>query len=351
MIIDGSNTYSDISATLPVSRDVNYPTSGVPANNTGATTAAVLAGPPLPLNSLARNTDAISQFYEWDQLAYIQSQLSDIQTAEASLADVYRQLSSLLQNLATSNTSQQANQLQSWYNRFKNGSGLDNELTPYALSEDAPQISYTTDKLNLLVTRPKDETITFYFRDTRSSVSVLLPADATPDELLDKLQQGLSREGISLSINNKAELVFSIAADLSSKLARPVSVSGDGYRIPAGNPVAVRLQQAPGIFDLLMNQLLTLQPANSDAYRNEVDRLRRKLRFSLLQLRRRRQTLFSALNDQPLLAGEELSDAAINDIQLIIMDYLGSDSYRSNAQLLSAQANLSRKNVIALLLG
>jgi len=343
MIIDGQSRISDIGATQSV-------TTAQSKNNTAVQVASpVPAGPPQPFSSAARSSDAISQFHDWAILADVQSNLADVQASEYSLASAYRQFSSLLQQLGRTPPNELANDLQRWYTLFQQNGVLDRQLRPTVLQNNPSEFSYVLEKADLLSTRPKDETITFFFRDTRTSVSITLPGQASPEELLQRLQQGLRGEGIRLSLNAKGQLVFGVEEENRTKLDRPIQISGEGYRIPAGNPLTVKFQLLPGIIEQFLAQLMTLQPTEYSNFLAEIERYRRQMRAMIGQLRRLRQQLMHQMDQHPFSQEEEPDIDQLAELQAAIQQAFAGEGYRAATQLLGAQANLSRRNVMALL--
>ncbi len=342
MIIEGQYPYSEISQTQSVNTTANRPQSAV------AVASPVPAGPPLPQTIDSRSSDTISQFHSWFLLANTQSELSELQASEYSLALLYRQFGNLAQQLGQTPSETLANQLKQWASQLDAQSGLDRQLQPRGMQPNGARVDYILEKADLLSTRPKDETLIFFFRDTRNSLSITLPANASRGELLMRLQQGLLAEDIQVSINAKGQLVLSVNEDDKSKLDRPILLSGDGYRIPAGNPVTVKFQAQPSLLESLIEQLLSLQPAQFSAFAEELERYRRRMRATIGLLKKHRQNLMSELAEQEAEL-EETPIEQLSDIRDQIQSQLQIDGYRATALNLNAQANLSRKNVIALL--
>ena len=342
MIIEGQQNYTELSNIQSVGTSTSRPQSTV------AIPSPIPAGPPLPQTIEARSSDAISQFHDWFVLANTQSELSDLQASEYSLALLYRQFGNITQQLGKTPNDILSNQLRQWANQLDEQSGLDRQLQPRSMQTAGARIDYVLEKADLLSTRPKDETLIFFFRDSRNTLSINLPANAGKAELLMRLQQGLLGENIQVRVNEKGQLVLSVTESDKGKLDRPILMSGDGYRVPAGNPVTVKFQAQPSLLESLVEQLLGLQPAQYNEFAAELNRYRRRMRTTIGLLRKHRQNLMADLEQQEA----ELDDIPLEElpqIQQFIQEQFASEGYRASALNLSAQANLSKKNVISLL--
>lgn len=343
MIIDGQTGLSELGGIQPVS------TTPARTSPTPTVPSPVPIGPPQPLTSATRSSDAISQFHDWTLLANTQSAYSEIQASEYSLASAYQQLGRLQQQIGSTTNEVLLNDLQRWFSNFQKNQVLDQQLTPTILQGKNAEQSYLLEKADLLSVRPKDETITFFFRDTRSSVSVTLPGQSSPAEILQRLQISLRSEGIRLSQNAQGQLLFSVDEENKAKLDRPVQISGEGYRIPAGNPLTIRFVPVPGIIEQLMTQLMSLQPAQYGAWLAELEQYRRNMRAMIGQLKRLKQQLIRQLNEHPFEQIDDPEVEAMRDVQAAVAEALSAESYRAATQVMGAQANLSRRNVVALL--
>lgn len=344
MLIEGKALLNGISTTPPASSQTTQPAPAVTTIS-----RQLLAGPPLPPSIINRNLDGISHFHDWQILGDTQSQLSSAQASELATLQIYRQLGSLQQALGKTSSELLANQLKQWESQLLAQGSLDNQLQPGVLQKNGIQQHYLLEKIDLLVTRPKDEQIAFFFRDTRSTVSTTLPAQAGKAELLLRLQTTLAREGIQVRLNAQNQLEFAIARADRQKLDRPVLLSGDGYRIPAGNPVAIRLQPVDGVLTQLATQLLSLNATQFSTFSQELERLRKRLKFNISTLRKHRQQLLHELEDHPFDFDSAELESELLAAQFAVRDLLQSEHYRTTSNNLAAQANLTRKNVIALL--
>ena len=312
-------------------------------------TRQLLAGPPLPASVINRSLDGISHFHDWQILGDTQSRLSGAQASEFATMQLYRQLTSFSSALGKTSTELLANQLKQWEGQLQAQGSLDNQLQPGVLQKNGIQQHYLLEKIDLLVSRPKDEQIAFFFRDTRTSVSTTLPAQAGKAEVLLRLQTALAREGIQVRLNSTGQLELGISNTDRQKLERPVLLSGEGYRIPAGNPLAIRLQPVDGLLTQLATQLLGLTPQQLPAFGQEIENIRKRLKFNISTLRKHRQQLLSELQSHAFDFEETETEAEFLAAQQAIRELLQSEHYRTTSNNLAAQANLSRKNVIALL--
>lgn len=343
MLIEGKASVGGLSSAT----SANTTPAASPA--VAAVTRQLLAGPPLPASVINRNLDGISHFHDWQVLGDTQSRLSGAQASEFATMQLYRQLASFSSALGKTSTELLANQLKQWEGQLQAQGALDNQLQPGVLQKNGIQQHYLLEKIDLLVSRPKDEQIAFFFRDTRTSVSTTLPAQAGKAELLMRLQTALAREGIQVRLNSTGQLELGISNTDRQKLERPVLLSGEGYRIPAGNPLSIRLQPVDGLLTQLATQLLGLTPLQLPAFGQEIENIRKRLKFNISTLRKNRQQLLSELQSHAFDFEETETEAELLAAQQAIRELLQSEHYRTTSNNLAAQANLSRKNVIALL--
>jgi len=343
MLINGQSTLGHLPAAQPTS-------STLPAAQPATTLPARLAGPPLPITTLNRSNDSISHYHDWYVLGETQSHLSDAQASEFATLQIFRQLGMLTSALGQTGTERLASQLKQWESQLQSQATLDNQLQPGVLQKSGIQQFYTLEKVDLLVQRPKDEQVGFFFRDTRTTVSVTLPANADKAELLIRLQNALAREGIQVRLNSSGQLELGISNDDRQKLERPVLVTGEGYRIPAGNPLAIRLQPLDGLLTQLANQLLGLSASQLPVFSLEIEAIRKRLKFNINRLRQYRKQLLNELESHAFEFDEAENESDLLRTQQAIRELLQSDHYRTTSNNLAAQTNLSRKNVISLLI-
>jgi hypothetical protein len=342
MLINGQSTLGGISATQPTGSTLptTQPASAIPER---------LSGPPLPVTTLNRSNDSISHYHDWYVLGETQSHLSDAQASEFATLQLFRQLGAFTSALGQTSTDRLASQLKQWESQLQSQTSLDNQLQPGVLQKSGIQQFFTLEKVDLLVSRPKDEQVGFFFRDTRTTVSLTLPANASKAELLLRLQTALGREGIQVRLNNAGQLELGINSADRQKLDRPVLLSGEGYRIPAGNPLAIKLQPVEGLLTQLANQLLGLNAAQLSAFSQEIEVVRKRLKFNISRLRKYRKQLLDELEAHAFDFDAADNEPDLQFSQQLIRELLQSDHYRTTSTNLAAQTNLSRKNVIALL--
>lgn len=343
MLIDGQSTLGSISATQPTG-------STPPTAQLASAIPDRLAGPPLPVTTLNRSNDSISHYHDWYMLGETQSRLSEAQASEFTTLQLFRQLGAFTSALGQTGTEQLASQLKQWESQLQSQTTLDNQLQPGVLQKSGIQQFFTLEKVDLLVPRPKDEQVSFFFRDTRSTVSVTLPANAGKAELLLRLQTALAREGIQVRLNNAGQLEFGINHAERQKLDRPVLLSGEGYRVPAGNPLAIRLQPVDGLLTQLANQLLGLTSTQFPSFSLEIEAVRKRLKFNISRLRKYRNQLLGELETHAFDFDGTDNEVDLQFSQQLIRELLQSEHYRTTSNNLAAQTNLSRKNVISLLL-
>lgn len=345
MLVQGSAALGELQSPQSVTTSTN-----TPVRTTTAAPLTELSGPPLPQSSPSRSIDNISHFHDWYLLGETQGKLASAQAGEYSLTQMYQRFGQLLQSLSVSNTNLLSQKLAQWETERLADGVLDSQLEPVALQKNGAQQSYILEKVDLLAARAKDELVTFFFRDNRSTLSINLPANAGKSQLFNQLQNAFSRQGIQLKLNPSGQLELSIPESEKQRLERPVFLTGEGYRIPAGNPLAMKLMPTTALLTQLSQQLLTFTPDQITVLSTQLEAVRRQMRQRMERLRKYRKQLLSSLNDHEFDLNESESAENILAVQQNIQQLLANDNFRMTTTNMAAQTNLSRRTVIALLL-
>lgn len=344
MLIENASSLGELQSTQ------SAPTFQNPVSNQPVpVTLNELAGPPLPESS-GRTLDNISQFHAWYMLGELQSNLSSAQSGEYSLTMMYQKFTQLLQALNSSNTNSLAQRVTQWETQRLAEGALDAELKPVILEKDGAQQSFILDKVDLLSLRPKDEQVTFFFRDNRSTISINLPANTGKADLLNLVQKSFAKAGITVQLGKDGQLQLSIADSDKQRLVRQVYLSGEGYRIPAGNPLLMKLIPVTPVLTQLAQQLLNFTPDQYTSFVAQIETLRKLMRQRIDRLRKYRKQMLKELDGQSTQTNANETAEEIQSIQSNIRQILNNDNFRMTSTVLAAQTNLSKRTVVALLL-
>lgn len=301
--------------------------------------------------SASRQTKAVSQperFNRWTLIGSAQQKISASQSSEQALAIAYRQLKQLERQL---NQNQQvSSQLRQQLAELDEAiAGDDGELTPdlkpKILSPDGNKSAYVLDKVDLLSTKAGSEKLKFFFPSTGHSSTVEIPANATTDDVLIRLQTGLASERIDVQINNDGLLQFSVITDNKRKLDEPVFFSGEGVRIPGGNPIPIKLTPA----DSELNKLgQGLSAGDIREEQNRLQKLLGNIESSMRELKKFRKQMLLQM-ERAKSQSIEIDEKELARLQQELKQQLGSGDFNNTYSGLLTQANVSRQNVVALL--
>jgi hypothetical protein len=204
------------------------------------------AGNSNPTRARTTRLPQLDRFNRWAQMAEAQQKVADAQGSEQALAIAYRQLKQLERKLAQSEQagSQIRQQLARLDEEIAGDEGpLAADLTPKILSEHGDQSRYVLDKVDLLSSRNSDEQLRLFFPASGQSSSIALPAGIGGDEVVSRC----SRVGLRAyrgAPQCRGATRVRVASEEKRKLEEPIFFSGDGVRVPAGNPVAIKLTPA-----------------------------------------------------------------------------------------------------------
>lgn len=306
------------------------------------------AGNSNPTRARTTRLPQLDRFNRWAQMAEAQQKVADAQGSEQALAIAYRQLKQLERKLAQSEQagSQIRQQLARLDEEIAGDEGpLAADLTPKMLSEHGDQSRYVLDKVDLLSSRNSDEQLRLFFPASGQSSSIALPAGIGGDEVVSRLQQGLASEHIEVRRNAEGQLEFSVASEEKRKLEEPIFFSGDGVRVPAGNPVAIKLTPASSELEKLGDGLSRGETRQEQA---RLQKLLSNIESSMRELKKYRRQMLSQL-EKVKARTAELSEQELARLQQELQQQLGGGDFSTSYSGLVTQANVSRQNVVALL--
>ena len=286
----------------------------------------------------------------WSLVGAAQQKISETQSSEQALAMAYRQLKQLERQLSQSQqvSSQLQQQIADLDSEIANKeSALSGDLTPKVLQNSPPSNAYVLDKVDLLSAKPSSEKLQLFFPSSSSAVSIDLPAGESGDQLVSRLNQGLAKEQISVSVNNEGALVFSTTAENSRKLDEPVFFSGEGIRVPAGNPVAIKLSPEKSELTKLNDGLSQGEGAQEQ---QRLQKLLSNIEQSMRELKQYRRQMLAQL-EKVKARTAEMSEDELNRLQQELQQQLSQGDFSQGYSALVTQANVSRQGVVALLGG
>ncbi|WDE12105.1 hypothetical protein [Thalassomonas haliotis] len=278
------------------------------------------------------------RFQMWSTIGQLQNKHSQAQGAERSLTQVYRALLNVGQSSKTNvrhpqQTADQIRQLEA-----KVSHNLSGALQPKLLNAQGDQKEYQLGNIDLLTPKAA-ETVNLVIPAAGKSVSFHLPAYGQPKEMLDNINRALSPLKISASTTAGQKLVLSLPAEQQRMLEEPVLFSGEGIRIPAGNPVPVKLLPQGSDLSELAKIIENDQP---DEILSAVKQLKSKTKNTIAQVRH-----FIGQISQD--AQTSLPNIDISSVQQQVGQALQQGDFGSRLTALLAQANVSRDTTVALL--
>lgn len=196
--------------------------------------------------------------------------------------------------------------------------------------------------LNLSRQREQSEQVRIDFPQLGSAV-LSLDSQKSNQALVDQLDRALIPLGIRMQAGEQGELVFRAEEAAYRQMEQQVMVTGQGHRYPAGQPNRIKLQPEPeGVEELAVNL------GSPDGIRSSISQLNRYLQQVQTSLSETRVYL-GAMDQraQQVTAGKPGSEVLENQMQQI--RHLGEQDFRSTYQAVSAQANVHRQTVVALL--
>lgn len=164
----------------------------------------------------------------------LNQQLTAVQQADSYLAQTETQLLQLRQSSLRGDASAQAAALQKHLTRRTQLSGgtVDRHLMPSL--EHKSSVNFTLSGSEKLLSNPEGETLVFCLGGRQREMSaVSLPAEASPRQILTKLNIGLGRLGIHARQSGGGQLLFSVDESRWARVSQQLTVRGEGGRYPA----------------------------------------------------------------------------------------------------------------------
>lgn len=288
-------------------------------------------------NQLASKVDT-NRFEHWSAIGQLQLKYSQAQGAERSLTQVYRGLLNVAQTTKTNvrhpqQTADSIRQLEAHVSQNLNGG-----LQPKLLFSQTEQSEFQLNNVDLLAPKPA-ETINLVLPSAGKSVSFHLPAYAQPKQIIDNINRALAPLDISVASNKEQKLIFTLPQTQRRMLDEPILFSGEGVRIPAGNPVPVKLQAQGSDLAELASLIETDQ---TEKIIGQVNSLKTKTKSAIGQVRH----FIKQIADD---AQNPVTQIDITPVQQQLSSALRNGDFGSRLTGLLAQANISRDTTVALL--
>lgn len=346
-----------------VSSTVEVRQQGVRLTGQGKTTIA----PPMVADKARVPHSATSQQYaSLPQGAYSvsktllakgQQQVTTVQIAHQTLQHVGRELISMKKVLtqalksnqpASPDTAQQVaskqQSIKQWLESATSDGGrvLDSQLR-VQLEQGAAR-TFTVPGLNLSRQRHQNEQIRLDFPQT-GTVMINFNSQMDDKQLVDQIDRSLIPLGMRAAATQEGDLIFRAKDADFNQMQQQVMVTGQGHRYPAGQPNVVKLQPEPeGVEDLAVNL------GNRDGIRYTVGKVNQHLRQvqqSLDDIKAYQGELAKQMVQ--VKAQSRLGDIETIEGKLDTVSNMGNVNFTTTYQAVSAQANVHRHTVVALL--
>lgn len=301
----------------------------------------------------AQNSVRLPQYerlQNWAVMGLAQQKVTEAQSSEQALLQAYRQLKQIERQLKQHQQvgQQVRDQLEQLDDELTGSEGpLTRTLRPKVLSRHREQASYVLDKVDLLSARPTTERLQLFFPSSAETVQVTVPADSSGQQTLARLQSGLKSAGVRLSQGADGQVEFHVNPDDRRKLDEAVFFTGEGIRVPAGNPVAIKLSPVKSELAQLGEGLSRGETKQQQA---KMQSLLGTIEQSMRDLQKFRRQMLIQL-DKVRARSAEISEQHLADLLQEMQQQLVQGDFGSTYRGLVTQANVSRQDVVALLSG
>jgi len=286
---------------------------------------------------------AASGLARWSGLNSNQLAFSQYKSAESSLGTVYRELVNINTMLNS-----KVNNVEVMSNRVRQldhvtSKDLNGQLQPKVLNRHSDRPNYVLNSVNLLAKKPA-ETLSMVLPSAGKSVSFHIPAYAEPKEILMSINRSLAAVDTKVTLNTEQKLVFNPTSDNSRFFNEPVLFSGEGIRVPAGNPVPVQMRLQVGALLSLADAIdgnADKQNVHKQDVNEQVRQVQADVRHAIVQLR--------AAMDQVKNKNVQSGRIDIRAVESELSELLTEGDFGSRLTSLLAQANISRNTAVSLL--
>lgn len=199
--------------------------------------------------------------------------------------------------------------------------------------------SFTIPGLNLSRQREQDELVRLDFPNVGSTV-VAFNRAASDKQLMNQIDRSVLAIGMRANIGEQADIKFVTSEAKYEQAEKSVLVTGQGHRYPSGQPNMLNLKGEPEGLDEL------------DVSVSNRDSVRKLLTSVNKQLKAVQQGLEKTVQDQQKISEDiaPLGEHGSLDLTQMLTRISGADSrFSDTLQMYSAQANVRRHSVVALL--
>lgn len=300
------------------------------------------------------------RYSHWALISHAQQRIADTQASEQLLTQTYRELQQLGHQLGSSaaasgpgssgsNTRKVAEHLRALDAQLAaRGNLVDGGLRPKLLDAGVQRQRYVLDKIDLAAPKQADERVQLVFPGSGRGVTIDIPAASAGADVAARLARGLAPERIGVEYRED-QLVFSAAPGEQRKLEEPVLISGTGVRVPAGNPIPLKLQPAPSELRSIANALGDSGSSSADVpAQQRLQKLLRSIEGSVRDLQAYRQQVMAQLQRASARIAA-VSDQQVQKIQEELAGELRAQDFGAALAGIRAQAHTTRDVVVALL--
>lgn len=284
-----------------------------------------------------------SRLQRWSDLGGMQLKFSQFKSAEGSLGCIYRELVNvnMMLDRKVHNPEKMATRIRQLDSQVS--STLTAKLQPKVMKAETDRPDYVLKSVNLLAKKPA-ETMSMVLPSAGKSVSFHIPAYAEPGQIVDSINKSLAPIDIKVSTNREQNLVFSPNQSQRRALDEPVLFSGEGIRVPAGNPVPVQMVLQGGALAVLADTIESNYNKTSDnkEVSDQVRQVQTDIRHTIVQLR----YYMDQIRNKPSSQSESIDISSVeSDLSRLLRD----GDFGSRLTSLLAQANISRDTAVSLL--
>ncbi|MDX1301089.1 flagellin [Photobacterium sp.] len=207
-----------------------------------------------------------------------------------------------------------------------------------------PERSFMIPGLDLTRQRHQDEQIRLDFPNSGTAL-ITLNSQRDDQQLASQIDRSLVPLGIRASLGSNGELLFKAKESDFSQMSQQVMVTGQGHRYPAGQPNMIKLKPEPeGIEDLSINL------SSRDNIRRTISKVTQGLRQVQQSIDEIKvyQTEFARQVTQ-IKAQINVDDIAAIEGKISSLTSAVNTNFTATYQAVSAQANVHRHTVVALL--
>ncbi|PJC86421.1 hypothetical protein CSW98_09420 [Vibrio sp. HA2012] len=202
--------------------------------------------------------------------------------------------------------------------------------------------TFTIPGVDLKRHRQQEERLRVEFPAQGTAILQFSP-DTNNNILMQRMDRDLLPLGVRVSADASGQILFSARESSYQKMQQQVMVTGQGHRYPAGQPNLVRVQPNPqGVEDLtpvLKDRDSVRQTlASVNSYLRQVQQNSDDIKSYQKQLS---ETVLQGIDS-------EAQQASVADRLATV--HLDEDGFTSTYKTLSAQANVHRQTVVALLM-